>query len=106
MGNAESERTGAIPMADVKQFAFSYKEIAEILVKKQDLHEGIWGIFVKFGISGVNVGSSDVDIRPAAVVPILEIGLQRFEAENNLAVDAAKVNPAEAAKSSRPSRKR
>jgi hypothetical protein len=32
---------------------------------------------------------------PAAVVPVLEIGLQKFEAESNIAVDAAKVNPKE-----------
>ena len=32
-------------------------------------------------------------ILPAAIVAILEIGLVKFEEENNLSVDAAKVNP-------------
>jgi hypothetical protein len=30
---------------------------------------------------------------PAAVIPVLEIGLQKFEKETNISVDAAKVNP-------------
>jgi hypothetical protein len=29
----------------------------------------------------------------AAIIPVLEIGLQKFEKESNIAVDAAKVNP-------------
>ena len=28
---------------------------------------------------------------PAAIVPLLEIGLQKFEQESNIAVDAAKL---------------
>jgi hypothetical protein len=30
---------------------------------------------------------------PAAIVPILEIGLQKFDKETNLSVNAAEVNP-------------
>jgi hypothetical protein len=33
------------------------------------------------------------EMRPAAIVPVMEIGLQKMEEENNLSVDAAKVNP-------------
>jgi hypothetical protein len=29
---------------------------------------------------------------PAAIIPVLEIGLQKFEKENNLSIDAASVN--------------
>jgi hypothetical protein len=80
-------------MAESSQLVFSYKEIAEALVKKQGLHEGIWGVFVKFGMQATNMGPTDNDLRPAVVIPLLEIGLQRFEKENNLSVDAASVNP-------------
>ena len=80
-------------MSESTQFTFTHKEIAETLVKRQGIHEGLWGIFIKFGIKGMNVGSSDADLLPAAIVPVVEIGLQRFEAENNLCVDASKVNP-------------
>lgn len=30
-------------MAEPKQISFTHKEIAELLVKGQGLHEGIWG---------------------------------------------------------------
>ena len=80
-------------MAEPNQITFTYKEVAECLVKKHGLTEGIWGIFIKFGIQGANVGPTPDTVAPAAIVPVLEIGLQRLEQEINIAVDAAKVNP-------------
>ncbi len=80
-------------MAETRQLTFSYKEVVECLIKKQGLSEGIWGLYVKFGINAANIGSGDNDIRPAAIIPVLEIGLQRMPKENNISVDAAKVNP-------------
>jgi len=82
-------------MAEPERWIFSYPEIAEALVKKQGIHEGIWGISVEFGISATNIGGpGDEDpILPAAIVPIVKMGLQKFKKENSLTVDAAKVNP-------------
>jgi hypothetical protein len=81
-------------MAEATQIVFKHKELAEILVKAQGIHEGIWGLFLRFGIAASNVGASEADLQPAAIVPVLEIGLQKFEKETNLSVDATKVNPA------------
>jgi hypothetical protein len=81
-------------MAEAIQIGFTYKEVVEALLKKQGIHEGIWGLFVQFGISAANVGPSAADLMPAAIVPVMKIGLQKFEEENNLAVNAAAVNPA------------
>jgi hypothetical protein len=81
-------------MAEATQIVFKHKEVVEALLRRQGIHEGIWGLYVKFGIQGMNIGMSDADLMPAAIVPVLEIGLQKFPKENNLAVDAAKVNPA------------
>ncbi len=80
-------------MAEPSQIVFSYKEVAEALVKKYGLSEGIWGLWVKFGIKAANVGESDTDVKPTAIIPILELGLQKLDKENNISVDAAKVNP-------------
>jgi hypothetical protein len=87
-------------MAETRQIAFKHTEIVEMMLKKQDIHEGIWGLFVKFGLQATNVGADDRSLMPAAIVPLLEIGLQRFEKLNNLSVDAAQVNPAPVASSS------
>lgn len=80
-------------MAEPTQIIFSYKEVVEALVKKYGLHEGIWGLWVKFGIKAANIGTTDIDLKPAAIIPILELGLQKFEKENSISVDASKVNP-------------
>jgi hypothetical protein len=80
-------------MAEPTQITFSYQEIAELLIKKHDLHEGLWGIFMKFGLAAANIGANDNDLRPAAIVGVTEVGLQKFDKPTNLTVDASKVNP-------------
>ena len=82
-------------MPDVSQiYPFTHQELAEILIKHKNIHEGLWGIYVEFGIGATNIGQGPNDILPAAIVPIVKLGLQRFPEPNNLTVDAAKVNPA------------
>jgi hypothetical protein len=39
------------------------------------------------------VGPTGADIMPAAIIPVLEIGIQKFDKVSNIALDAAKVNP-------------
>ena len=82
-------------MAEAKSsFIFSHKEVAEALVKQQDLHHGIWGLYIEFGIGATNIKQpGSEDLTPAAIVPVVKVGIQKFEEENNLTVDAAKVNP-------------
>ena len=79
-------------MPEAKQVIFSYRELAEMMVQRLGLTEGLWGIYVKFGIAAANAGVGSEDLRPTAIVPVLEIGLQRFEEPSNLTVDAAEVN--------------
>lgn len=88
-------------MAEPNQIIYTFKEIAELLVQDRDIHEGYWGIYVKFGIKAANAGETDADLRPTALVPVLELGLQKFDALNNLSVDASKVNPSRGAASRR-----
>jgi hypothetical protein len=80
-------------MSEPTQITFSYKELVEILIKQAGLHEGIWGLFVTFAMQATNVGPNENDLKPAAIIPVLAIGLQKFEKESNLSADAAKVNP-------------
>jgi hypothetical protein len=80
-------------MPETSQLTFTFKEIVIALVKAQGIHEGIWGLFVNFGLSAQNVGPNENELRPSAMIPLLSLGLQKFEKETNLSVDAAKVNP-------------
>ena len=80
-------------MAEATQISFKHIEIVELMLKKQGIHEGIWGLFIRFGMGASNVGPSEAELMPAAIIPVLEIGLQKFEKVTNLSVDAAQVNP-------------
>ena len=84
-------------MADVEKFTFSHKELAEILVKRLDIHEGIWGLYLEFGLQAINLTNDDQQT-PAAIVPLLKVGLQKFEKETTISVDATKVNPGTSSK--------
>jgi hypothetical protein len=91
-------------MPETKTITFTNKEIAEFLVKHVGIHEGFWGILVEFGIGAANVAfppSGDALV-PAAIVPIVKMGIHRFDEPNSLTVDAAKVNPATAAPPRKP----
>ena len=73
---------------------FDYKEVATALIRAQKIKEGLWGLSFKFGIQGANLSSEiSTELTPAAIVPILNIGLQKFDKPNNLTVDASEVNP-------------
>lgn len=78
---------------EVTRFTFSHKELVQVLIKHQGLHEGLWMLYVEFGLGAINAGPSDDELLPSAVVPVKTIGIQKGEKENNLTVDAAKVNP-------------
>ena len=82
-------------MAEVMQYNFEHKDVIETLIRKQDLHDGVWTISFQLGM-GVTKANSPTggDPVPAAVVSILSVGLQKVDKEGPLAVDAAKVNPA------------
>ncbi len=81
-------------MAEATRITFTYQEIAESLVKKQGIHEGLWGIFINFGLTAANLGISGTDtVMPTAIVPVQEIGIQKFDKPNSLTVDASVVNP-------------
>ena len=82
------------PVAPESQpIAFTHAQVAEALIKYHNIHEGLWGLYVEFGIAASNAGPSPDQLNPAAIVPILKIGLQKFNKPNNMTADAAIVNP-------------
>lgn len=80
-------------MPEPAMVLFSFQELATLMIKQQDIHEGLWGVFVRFGIGAANAAEPSGQLLPTALVPVKEIGLQRFDELNNLTVDAAVVNP-------------
>ena len=82
-------------MPEATMISFSHKEVTEALLKGQDIHEGLWGIYIEFGLGAANIGQGpgDPNLLPAAIIPVTKIGIQKFAEANNLTVDAAVVNP-------------
>jgi len=86
-------------VAEANQILFDYKEVAEALIRKQNIHEGIWGLYIEFGFGATNLGDEATKLfTPTAIVSVRKIGLQRFPEESNLTMDASKVNPATSSK--------
>jgi hypothetical protein len=85
-------------MADESErISFSLQQVAAALVKEHGIHEGFWGVSVEFGIGAANIvipPERGGGMLPAAIVPVKNIGLIPFNEENDLVVNAAKVNPA------------
>lgn len=78
----------------VKSYIYELQEVVELLIKKENLHEGIWGLSVEFRLGAASTGPSENELYPTGVCAVAKLGLQRVNAENNMSLDATKVNPA------------
>lgn len=81
-------------MAEIDQYTFTHSEVVAALIKEQGIHEGIWNLVVEFGLAAVNMGPSEDQLFPTAIVPVQKIGIVRGDKLSKLSVDAATVNPA------------
>lgn len=79
-------------MENIKYY-LDYKGIAETLLKKNNIHEGIWGVFVEFKNAAVNI-KMEGEVLPSFVIGVNSIGIHRVEQESSISFDAAKLNPA------------
>lgn len=75
---------------------FSLRELTEILIKNQGLHEGLYNLSVQLQIGVGAVGPSPELICPGAMLGVSRIGLSKTEKgkENIHTVNAAEINPA------------
>lgn len=80
-------------MPDVTQYLFNHQEVVTALLRNQGIREGIWALTINFGFSATNVENLNGAPRavPAAILPVLGIGLRRTNKLDNLAVDAASI---------------
>lgn len=79
-------------MAEASVITYNFREIATLMIKDRNIKEGLWCIHMKFGIQAGNVGPNAEDVYPTAIVPVLELGLQKADLATSLTVDAAAVN--------------
>jgi transcriptional regulator with XRE-family HTH domain len=100
----ESKRENHL-MAEPTQIIFKYQELAEVLARHANVTTGHWGIFIKFALGATNIGPDNNNLQPAAIVPVVEIGIRQFDEPCNLTVDAAQIKPVKAVKAAPRKRK-
>jgi len=72
---------------------YSAKELTEILIKHQDIHEGIYALNLEFQFGLGMFGPSPEQTLPGAIVSLAKVGLSQVDASTFNTVDAAEVNP-------------
>lgn len=82
-------------MPDIETYAFSHKELLELLIKASDVHEGEWQLQFNFGFTAGNFGPEDRLMLPGALAMVNQVGMTRAKPDSPkaLVLDAAKVNP-------------
>lgn len=84
-------------MAEVVQFNFRLKEVTEILVKYQGIHEGLWAVTFNLNLGAGLMGPTKDEAYPSAMMQIIGVALGRVEEKdlegNPAAIDASIVNP-------------
>jgi hypothetical protein len=85
-------------MSNATQYKLKHKELVELLIKANGVHEGRWMLNVDFGMAPGNFGPSENEISPGIMVAVQSVGIQRdtnpaSPLTDALVVDAAVVNP-------------
>lgn len=81
----------------------SMRDLAGVLVKHYDLHEGHFDLLVEFRIGTGPVGPEPAALTPGVMIGVSRIGLMPSKADGPTTVDAAIVNPAKKSRNKNPS---
>ncbi len=81
-----------------QQPMYSAKDLTEILIKHNDLHEGIYALNLEFQFGLGMMGPTPEQTLPSAIVSLARVGLNKVGVHATNTVDAAEVNPYSGAK--------
>lgn len=76
-----------------QQQMLSIKDLTEILVKHQNLHEGLYDLNVEFMMGFGQIGPTPEQVLPGAMLGLSRFGLNKVEHVGPNTVDAAVANP-------------
>jgi hypothetical protein len=89
-------------MPESEKYTVSHKELAQLILKSANVHEGQWMLTINFSFGPGNFGPSDDQLSPGLAIGVQQVGIQRINTEqippgtilpNSLIVDANEVNP-------------
>jgi hypothetical protein len=73
-------------MVEPMQFKFNWTEVAELLIKKADIHEGQWVVVPEYTFNAGILGTNPTDSKPG--VALLLNSLQLVKSDAKRAVSA------------------
>lgn len=79
----------------ITEHRFTYEQLARMMMREQNIHEGLWMVSVGFAMIGVNAGPEPDKILPSAIVGVQNFGLVSTAEQGPLVFDAAVLNPPE-----------
>ena len=77
------------------------KEVASLLVKHYDFHEGKFDLLLEYQFGAGAFGPTPETVSPGVMIGITKLGLTPSAIPGPLTVDASEVNPAPAARTKR-----
>lgn len=83
-------------MVDVRQYSFSFEEVATSLIKHLNISEGLWALSVNFNFESKNVRkeTNNPNVCPGFVGVLQHLSIVRVaKSIPGITVDAAQVNP-------------
>ena len=86
-------------MAEVNQYTVQLREIIEMILKANHIHEGQWALQIGFQIGIGTFGQTPETTFPGAAVSVSNVGIQRHPpgapttGPGIIVVDAARANP-------------
>lgn len=78
-------------------------ELCALLIKHNDIHEGLYNLSVEFRIGVGAVGPDSNDVLPGAMMGVYKIGLSKADQSSPQTVDAAIINPKKKTRTKKPS---
>jgi hypothetical protein len=87
MSNSTDQNGPGLPVV------LSLKDVAELVVRQRELHEGLYNLVFQFQIAVGAVGPSPELIVPGAIFGVSGVGLEKVEKAGPHTIDAAVVNP-------------
>ena len=86
-------------MPEINQYSLTHKELLELLIKQNHVHEGKWSLLLGMAISSGMFGPTPEQTFPGVAVSFNQIGIQRVapgkgnQGPGTVVLDAGVVNP-------------
>jgi hypothetical protein len=93
MSNTDKAQTGSPAVPAPIESPVTMRDLAAILVKHYDLHEGRYDLLVEYQIGMGAFGPDPASTTPGAMIGISKVGLMPAQGDGPTSVDAAIVNP-------------